>query len=84
MATLKLSLPNALRSWVEAQSETGRYSNSSDYICDLISRNQERMRKMTHMQKLVTEAENSGESELSAQEIFEQAKALSEDKDGNI
>lgn len=32
--------------WVEAQGESGRYSNASDYVRDLIRRDQERGRRV--------------------------------------
>lgn|GEM_PF-328783 len=42
MATMNISLPDKMKEWVEAQAETGRYSNASDYVRDLIRRDQER------------------------------------------
>lgn len=41
MATMNVSLPEPLRDWVEAQVQTGRYANASDYVRDLIRRDQE-------------------------------------------
>jgi antitoxin ParD1/3/4 len=41
MATMNVSLTNGLKDWVEAQVKTGRYANSSDYVRDLIRRDQE-------------------------------------------
>jgi antitoxin ParD1/3/4 len=41
MATMNVSLPDPLRDWVEAQVKTGRYANASDYVRDLIRRDQE-------------------------------------------
>ena len=42
MATMNISLPDQMKEWVEAQASTGRYSNASDYVRDLIRRDQER------------------------------------------
>ncbi len=36
MATLNVSLPDQLRSWITEQVEEGRYSSASDYLRDLI------------------------------------------------
>ncbi len=36
MATLNVSLPEQLRSWVTDQVGVGRYSSASDYLRDLI------------------------------------------------
>lgn len=41
MATMNVSLPDPMRDWVEAQIKTGRYANASDYMRDLIRRDQE-------------------------------------------
>jgi len=56
MATVNISLPDPMKQWVEAQAETGRYSNASDYVRDLIRRDQERKDKIARMQSLVDEA----------------------------
>jgi antitoxin ParD1/3/4 len=60
MATMNISLPDPMKQWVEGQAQTGRYSNASDYVRDLIRRDQERAAKITHMQDLVNEARASG------------------------
>jgi antitoxin ParD1/3/4 len=36
MATLNISLPVMLRTWVDQQVEDGKYSSASDYLRDLI------------------------------------------------
>jgi len=46
MATMNISLPDQMKEWVEAQSESGRYSNASDYVRDLIRRDQERKQRL--------------------------------------
>lgn len=40
MATMNVSLPDAMKDWVESQTRTGRYGNASDYVRDLIRRDQ--------------------------------------------
>lgn len=74
MATMNVSLPDAMKEWVEQRAETGRYSNASDYVRDLIRRDQEREAKIKAMQKLIDEAIASGESERSMDEILEDAR----------
>ncbi|MCQ0988959.1 type II toxin-antitoxin system ParD family antitoxin [Jiella marina] len=69
MATMNVSLPDAMKEWVEAQAGTGRYSNASDYVRDLIRRDQDRAAKIAHMQALVTEGLESGVSPLSMDDI---------------
>lgn len=48
MATMNVSLPDQMKTWVEAQAKDGRYSNASDYVRDLIRRDQDRRWIGTH------------------------------------
>ncbi|MDO8410579.1 MAG: type II toxin-antitoxin system ParD family antitoxin [Phenylobacterium sp.] len=75
MATMNVSLPDAMKDWVEERAGTGRYSNASDYVRDLIRRDQERVDKLTALQRLIQEGEESGASDLSAADIIAQARA---------
>lgn len=45
MATMNISIPDPMKDWVQAQVETGAYANSSDYIRDLIRKDQENRNK---------------------------------------
>lgn len=74
MATMNVSLPNAMKEWVEAQTGAGRYSNASDYVRDLIRRDQDRQGKIAHMQALVTQALESGISNKSMNDILGEAR----------
>ncbi len=62
MATMNVSLPDPMKAWVEDQADSGRYSNASDYVRDLIRRDQERSRAIAEIQSLVDEGLNSGEA----------------------
>lgn len=42
MATLNVWLPDKMKQWVDKQVRTGRYGTASDYVCDLVRRDQER------------------------------------------
>jgi len=74
MATMNVSLPDAMKEWVEAQVQTGRYGNSSDYVRDLLRRDQERAAKRAEFDRLLKEGRDSGISPLSLEEIFAEAK----------
>ncbi|MGE0666274.1 MAG: type II toxin-antitoxin system ParD family antitoxin [Sphingomonadales bacterium] len=63
MASMNVSLPDPLKAWVEAQARTGRYANASDYVRDLIRRDQDRANKVEVLQKLITEGIESGETQ---------------------
>lgn len=79
MATMNVSLPDAMKDWVEAQAQSGRYGNASDYVRDLIRHDQERKDKIAHMQTLVDEALESGVSDKSVAEILKQARTMAQD-----
>ena len=74
MATMNVSLPDAMKDWVEGRAETGRYSNSSDYVRDLIRRDQERVEQIAHLQRLVDEGLESGVGDRSLDEIRAEAR----------
>ena len=74
MATMNISLPDAMKDWVEKQSDNGRYANASDYVRDLIRKDQERNDKIAAMQRLVSEGLQSGVSQASMGDILSAAK----------
>lgn len=74
MTTMNVSLPEAMKRWVEDQSKTGRFSNSSDYVRDLIRRDQERQARIAHLQKMVDEGLDSGISALTMSDIRKSAR----------
>jgi len=75
MATMNVSLPDAMKDWVEAQTKTGRYANASDYVRDLIRKDQERTDKVAAMQRFVDEGLKSGVGNRSKDELFAAAQA---------
>jgi antitoxin ParD1/3/4 len=75
MATMNVSLPEPMKAWVEAQTQTGRYSNASDYVRDLIRRDQEQADRRAALQCYLDEAEASGISLRSVKEIVAEARA---------
>lgn len=60
MTTMNISLPEQMKSWVESQSRSGRFANSSDYVRDLIRRDQERAAAIAEVQAAVDAALASG------------------------
>ncbi|MDN5869745.1 MAG: type II toxin-antitoxin system ParD family antitoxin [Nitrococcus sp.] len=77
MATMNVSLPEPMKRWVEKQTQSGRYSNASDYVRDLIRRDQDRATKIAYMQDLVTEGLNSGLGSRTMAELREEARKQS-------
>lgn len=74
MATMNVSLPDAMKEWVETQARTGRYSNASDYVRDLIRRDQERAGGLAELQRLLTEGLDSGVSGRTIDEVLDAAR----------
>lgn len=79
MATMNVSLPDPMKDWVEAQARTGRYSNASDYVRDLIRRDQERAGKLAELQQLITEGIASGVSTQSIDDLLKIARSFAGD-----
>ena len=75
MATMNVSLPDSMKAWVDQRSRSGRYSNASDYVRDLIRRDQERSAKLAQIQAMVDEALATGVGQRTMDEI--EAEALS-------
>jgi antitoxin ParD1/3/4 len=44
MSTMNVSLPEELRAYVDAQVEDGRYGSTSEYVRELIRRDQDRQK----------------------------------------
>ncbi len=72
---MNVSLPDPMKAWVEAQAESGRYANASDYMRDLIRRDQERAERTAALQLLITEGLASGVSDRGLDEILADARA---------
>ena len=70
MATMNISLPDEMKRWVEDQSLTGRYGNASDYVRDLIRKDQDRTNALAQLQALITEGIESGISDKTTDEII--------------
>jgi antitoxin ParD1/3/4 len=78
MSTMNISLPEAMKRWVERQAQSGRFGNSSDYVRELIRRDQERQAKIAHVQALVDAGIASGRSSHTMEDL----KALARHKAG--
>jgi antitoxin ParD1/3/4 len=61
MATMNVSLPEPMKAWVEQQTRSGRYGNASDYVRELIRKDQDRRAAIETLQAAITEGLASGE-----------------------
>jgi len=70
---MNVSLPEDMKRWVEQQANSGRFGNSSDYVRELIRRDQERQAKIMHLQKLIDEGLESGTTGMNMADIRQAA-----------
>ena len=78
MATMNVSLPDAMKQWVEEQVETGRYVNASDVVRDLVRREQERAEARAKLDQMVDQALASGIVEISGEDLLAHVMAKAE------
>ncbi len=69
MATMNISLPDALKEWAEARVAEGRHGSVSDYVRDLIRREQDRLAAVADIQSALDEGEASGYGTYSRAEM---------------
>ena len=70
MATLNISLPDPMKDWIATQIDSGKYASSSDYVRDLIRRDQEKASELQAIRSALIEGEKSGLSERTPDEIM--------------
>lgn len=75
MATMNVSLPDVMKVWVESQVQSGKYSNVSDYVRDLIRRDQEFNDKRELLVQALIAGEKSGKSKRTLDEIWQSVAA---------
>lgn len=83
MATMNVSLPDQMKTWVEEQATGGRYGNASDYVRDLIRRDQERQLATAEFQRLIDEGMASGVSTRTMAGLLAEARKRAGTKRGN-
>lgn len=53
MSKLNTSVPDPMNEWVQTQIEQGKYASSSDYVWDLIRKDQEEKGKLAALQAAI-------------------------------
>ena len=75
MATMNISVPDPMKDWVQAQIDDGKYASSSDYVRDLIRKDQQEKDKFTALQAAITLGIESGQAgELDIKSIKQKSK----------
>jgi antitoxin ParD1/3/4 len=82
MATMNISLPDKMKKWIEAQIETGRYANVSDYMRDLVRGEQAKAEYNAWLAKEVEIGIASGFHESTIEELFDLANEKAEHANG--
>jgi len=75
MATMNVSLPDPMKAWVEAQVHGGQYGNASDYVRDLIRRDQQDREQIKTLQAAITKGLESGIGDRTMQDILKEARS---------
>ena len=76
MASMNVSLPDPMRDWVQERIDSGSYASVSDYVRDLIRRDQATARQRTVLVDALIEGERSG---ISARKISDILTAIREE-----
>jgi len=78
MATLNVSLPQQLRTWISEQVDVGRYSSASDYLRDLIREDirehHHEIQRLSNYLKPLLETENDQFVSISAGDVKTRAR----------
>ena len=74
MAQMNVSVPDGLKAWAEARVAEGRYSSTSDYVRDLMRRDQERAERIANLQRLIDEGRASGISDRTMQDLLAEGR----------
>jgi antitoxin ParD1/3/4 len=76
MSQLNVSIPPALKSWIDARVAEGRYSSASDYMRDLVRRDQDAALDETQwLRGLIEEGLASGVVEKDAKLVLREIMA---------
>jgi antitoxin ParD1/3/4 len=75
MATINISLPEAMQRFVEEQVESRGYDTASDYIRELIHQAQKRAEEEKRLEALLLEGLDSGEPLEVTPEYWERKRA---------
>jgi antitoxin ParD1/3/4 len=70
MASMNVSVPDPMRDWVEHRIESGQYASASDYVRDLIRRDQAQIDENQALIAALLKGERSGVSKRRVPEIL--------------
>ena len=74
MTRKTITITDQMDDWVKGQVESGKYGNDSEYFRDLIRKDQSKEDNLETLRKLLVEGEQSGSSDLSVTDIWDEAE----------
>lgn len=74
MAQMNVSIPDALKGWAESRVAEGRYSSTSDYVRDLVRRDQEHEEARRRLQAAIDEGRASGVSKRGLADVIAEGR----------
>ena len=74
MAQMNVSIPDKLKGWAEARVAEGRYSSTSDYVRDLVRRDQEAEEARRRLQAAIDEGLASPETDATIESIIAEGR----------
>ena len=77
-----ITLTDQQDQWIKAQIAAGEYTNDSEYIRDLVRRDQEQNAKFRALKAAIQEGLNSGISNKTVRDVWEEAEARYRAKNG--
>ena len=75
-----ITLTSKLDEWIKSQTNDGEFTNDSEYIRDLVRRDQDQKSKILAIKAAIQEGLDSGVSDRTVGEIWAEAEALHQAK----
>jgi antitoxin ParD1/3/4 len=84
MTTIRktITLTSKLDEWIKSQTNDGEFTNDSEYIRDLVRRDQDQKSKLLALKAAIQEGLDSGVSDRTVGEIWAEAEARHQAKSG--
>ena len=75
MAQMNVSLPEGLKAWAEARVAEGSFSSTSDYVRDLMRRDQKEADQLRALRAAIDDGLASPETDITIAQIIAEARA---------
>ncbi|MCE2564585.1 type II toxin-antitoxin system ParD family antitoxin [Komagataeibacter sp. FNDCF1] len=81
MASMNVSVPDPMRDWVQRRIDSGQYASVSDYVRDLIRRDQTQAEERQALVEALVQGERSGVSKRTIPDILAAMKTAHDGTD---